>query len=90
MILRVYSIYDKKGLHYGPPVCAMNDDLAKRYFQELCGSPGSLYAKYPDDFDLFEIGFYDEDTAKLTSHENNLHIMNARSLFPVDSNSSES
>lgn len=81
MILRVYCIFDKKGLNFGPPVCAMNDALAKRYFQELCSSNGSIYSKYPEDFDLYEIGFYDEDTAKLTSHESNLFITNATEFF---------
>jgi hypothetical protein len=56
----VFSIYDKVAQIFEPPFTEKNKGTAIRRIQDLVQSNGnSPYAKFPDNFSLFHIGFYD-------------------------------
>lgn len=61
----VYSIYDKKLATYGLPYCSDNDILAVRAFGGACRDQNMTVAMYPDCFDLYRIGTYDEGSSEL-------------------------
>lgn len=63
----LYSIYDSKGCFYGCPFSAVNDGLALRVFHSLIFSPDTDYSRYPEDFCLFHVGVFDNNSSVITS-----------------------
>ena len=57
--LNVYSVFDKKGKCYDALYCFTCDVDAVRFFDMLIFSRESKLHKYPEDFDLFRIGYFD-------------------------------
>lgn len=67
MLKKVFTIYDVKSFTYGPPVCFGKVGEALRWFCDLIAEPQSTICKYPNDFQLFEIGEYEDTSAELIS-----------------------
>ena len=61
--MKVFSVYDKKAQSYNTPFFCPNDDLAKRSFVDLCRDERTVIARNPEDFDLFCLGSFVEETA---------------------------
>lgn len=57
----LYSIKDTKGGFY-PPQDAENDALAVRGLRSMVNSGKGLIAQYPEDFELWYVGEFDEVT----------------------------
>lgn len=66
-IFNVYSIYDVKGKFYGSPFTVLNDDLCLRLLDQLLHNPDTDYRLYPEDFVVYCIGEFDNNTAIVTS-----------------------
>ena len=63
MNLRVYSLRDSKVLSFAPPFCCQTEAQAIRMVGDLInGDLQSPVAKHPDDFELFFLGVWDDDT----------------------------
>lgn len=60
-MLKLYSIKDTKGGFYEPQV-AQNDALAVRSIRGVVNSGKGILAQYPEDFELWCIGSFDETT----------------------------
>lgn len=73
----LFCIRDAKAVNYGPPFCKGARGEAERDFTTLANDEQSQLSKYPEDFDLFEIGEYDTNTGKLTSLDTPKHMMKA-------------
>lgn len=59
--LSAFSIRDEKALVFGPPFYNVNRGVAMRQVAEAVkGDASSTMAKYPDDFTLFHVGFWDD------------------------------
>lgn len=58
------SIYDKKAQVYGDITCVSREIDIMRSIQQLSGSEATL-ALYPDDFTLYRLGTFDDDTGRL-------------------------
>lgn len=66
---KIYSIKDTKGA-FLDPVLADNDALAVRNVKTAVnGQKGSLLAMYPEDFELWCIGDFDETTGLIVPGE---------------------
>lgn len=61
--MRIFTVYDKKAQSYNTPFFCASDDLAKRSFVELCRDERTVIARNPEDFDLFCLGSFFEDSA---------------------------
>ena len=63
----VYSVFDRKAVSYGPLMFYSNHDIAKRGCQELMmsGDRSIPPVLYPDDFDMYCVGFFDTDSGEL-------------------------
>lgn len=63
MMKLVCSIFDRKARTFGAPMLFQNEEIAKRMAITLLRSGGqsSDLEKFPDDFDLYAIGEFDED-----------------------------
>lgn len=65
----VFTVYDIKADAYLPPFIEMTVDLAKRRMQ-MCVADGThLFAQFPDDFTLYELGIWDDNKGEVTMHK---------------------
>lgn len=62
----LYSLYDVKAGVYNSPVLFRNDDEALRVMSDsLSSSNMSLVSSHPEDFSLFRIGHFDDETGEI-------------------------
>lgn len=72
--LRVFSVYDAKVEAYCQPFFMGSKGQAHRSWVDVVNDPTTQFHKHPEDFTLFEIGEWDEDTADFKNHEANIPI----------------
>lgn len=68
MILKVFSIYDGKIGAFMRPFFDSYTGNALRSFEEACKEPSSPFAKFPQDFVMYEIGTFDDSKGVFVSH----------------------
>lgn len=64
--MKIYTIRDDKAAAYLPPFYARQDGEAIRMFQNTMSDSQSNFAKWPEQFILFALGEYNEDTGVIT------------------------
>jgi len=64
MIFRVFSIYDSAVQAWRTPLFARAKGEILRSFIEAVNKPDTEFAKHPSDYTLFELGSFDDATAK--------------------------
>lgn len=74
---KLYAIRDSKGEAYGPPFIQKTHGEAERTFQELSNDGKSQIAKYPEDFDLYYLGVWDDNAGKIETLDTPMHIVKA-------------
>lgn len=77
MELKVYSIRDAKAEIFNPPFYKKTHGEAERDFSALVRDEKSMVCKYPEDYDLYYLGTYDDNTGKLDSLDTPQHITKA-------------
>lgn len=65
MILVIMAAYDKKAQAYMTPFFVNNALLGLRAFKDAANSPESPVCKNPEDFSLFRLGTFDDNTARM-------------------------
>lgn len=80
MILKAFTIRDSKGEVYNVPFFQKSHGEAERNFRELVNDKQSMPSKYPEDFDLYWIGDYDDTTGKLIPVDTPQHCVKAVQL----------
>lgn len=78
--MKMYSIRDSKAEAYHPPFYKHTHGEAERDFQNLVSDEKSNLWKYPEDFDLYFLGIYDNITGKIDALETPQHIVKAIQL----------
>lgn len=68
MIHKIFSIYDKKAEAYMPPFMMQTKGQAMRSFVDLVKDPQSSVNKHPGDFELYEIGEFDDNSCLYTQN----------------------
>lgn len=81
----VYSIYDSAAKAYFPPFFLHTEGMALRGFTDAVNDPNSQVGKHPKDYDLFQIGTFDDNTGQLTPLQTNKPLGNGLH-FVVKSN----
>ena len=66
MIVKVFSIHDVKASTFGQPFFAVNKGIAVRMFADLVGDKQSMVSKHPDDFKLYLLGDFDDNSGGLS------------------------
>ena len=74
MNMKVYTIYDSKVEAYLPPLFFPSKGDFLRAFAEAANDPKSNIGKYPADFTAFEMGSWDNSSAKFALHETPISI----------------
>lgn len=80
MLLKAYSIYDRKALQYHPPFFASTDGSATRSFGDLVNDTRTTIGSHPNDFVLYLVGEYDDQKGALTPCVPLHHIVDATAL----------
>ena len=84
MKLKVFSIYDSKTECFMNPWYARTTGEAVRSFEQSIIDPNTSFHKYPDDFTLFDIGSWDDETGEILLNEAKVNIGLAREFFRED------
>lgn len=68
--MNVYSLFDRKLKLYGQLVLERNDYSVQRALVDgIRVSPDTLLGKHPEDFDLLQVGTFDEESGLLQDGE---------------------
>lgn len=67
MLLKIFAIYDRKAGTYGQPFALQSRGVALRTLQSWVSDPASFFAKFPDDFELYEIGEFNQMDGSIVS-----------------------
>ena len=68
---------DAKAEKFSMPFFQMNKALGLRMFSQLCSDPQGQVSRYPEDYALFELGEFDDETGLMTALPQPLHLANA-------------
>lgn len=77
MKLKVYSVFDVKAAIYTNPMFFRRREEAERAFAISANNPDSDFFKYAEDYFLFELGEYDQDTGIVTSYAAPISVVSA-------------
>lgn len=75
--MHVYTIRDAKSEVFGPPFCKRAHGDAERDFTRLSRSKESQISEFPEDYDLWYLGTYDDGTGKFGLLETPQHMLKA-------------
>lgn len=64
MRTKIFSIYDSKISAFGVPFFAPHDEVAFRHMRVAVQERGTHLAAFPQDFHLFELGEFDDQSAE--------------------------
>lgn len=74
---KVYAVRDTKGELYMQPFHRKMAGEAERDFNELVNDDRTIFSKYPEDFDLFELSTFNEKTGLYVPYDTPRHIAKA-------------
>lgn len=77
MQLKIFSIRDAKAEMFNPPFFKKTHGEAERDFHQLCKDEKSMPAQYPEDYDLYYVGTYDDQTGKIDCLATPQHVTKA-------------
>lgn len=77
MELKAFTIRDQKAEIFNTPFFQKTHGEAERSFRELCQDTKSMVSKYPDDFDLYYIGTYNDITGLISPLDTPQHVLKA-------------
>lgn len=67
-VFTMFSVYDRVAGSYGPIILGVNSDVVRRNLQDfLATCPDSDYFKHSADFDLYQIGSYENWSGRVNS-----------------------
>lgn len=81
MILKCYSVYDRKTLTYMPPFYAPTDGAAIRIAGDAANDPNSNLGRHPNDYVLFFVGEYDDQNGLLKACTPLDHVIDIAALL---------
>lgn len=64
-ITHVFAVRDNKAGMYHVPFCAQNAVIAARMLNQAVNDPNTQLSMFPEDFDLFQVGEFDDVAGKL-------------------------
>lgn len=65
MIHQIYSVFDDAANTFMPPWYQNRDALAMRVFSDACRQEDHPFNQNPQDFHLYHLGNYDDETGRL-------------------------
>lgn len=77
MKLQVYSVRDAKSEIYNMPFYGQTHGEAERSFVTVVNDPKSSINQFPEDYDLYHLGTYDQKTGILVPLQTPMHMHKA-------------
>lgn len=77
MTLKMYSVRDAKADVFNTPFFNQTHGEAERNFKKLVNDPKSTVNQFPDDFDLYYLGEYNDNKGTTDSLDSPQHITKA-------------
>jgi hypothetical protein len=65
MILNIYTVHDAKASAFLVPFFSANDLTAIRQIGMSCRDPGSMFHAFPEDYTLYYLGTFDDQTSEI-------------------------
>lgn len=84
MILKSFTIRDSKTQFFGQPWFMRSHGEAERTFAKLAKDPKSDISNFPEDYDLYHLGEFDDQTGKFELLDTPQHLMKAVNAIPKD------
>ena len=81
MIRQMFSVRNAKGEFFNPPFISHTKGSAERTFQTLCNDPQSDIARYPEDYDLYYMGDFDDIKGTMIPLDTPEHLVKAVQLI---------
>lgn len=66
---KMFAVYDAKVKAFLSPFFMRNSGEATRGFESVANDEKSSISHYPEDYSLFELGEWDDETGNLSMHE---------------------
>jgi len=76
-MLKLFSVRDIKGYSFAAPMAIPSVGIAKRSFLEACAAPSGPLYKYPEDYQLYQVGEFDPNCGELKALPKPLFVMSA-------------
>lgn len=80
--MKIYTIRDQKGETFNTPFFQKTHGEAERSFKTLVNDGKSLVSQYPDDFDLYHLGDFAEESGIIKPLDTPQHIAKAVNMKP--------
>lgn len=77
MVLKVFSIRDQKAEVFNTPFYKKTHGEAERDFRSVVNDEKSSLNKYPEDFDLYYLGEYCDNSGTFKSVDTPQHVIKA-------------
>jgi hypothetical protein len=77
MNINAYSVKDAKSGTFGNPYYAQNDALAARSFEQASNDPNTTINAYPEDFSLYRVGSFNDESGEFKPEPQPQFITNA-------------
>lgn len=68
MILQIFSVKDLKADAFASPFFFGRVEVAVRTFADALTEPGHPMSAHPDDYVLYQLGAFDDETGMITSN----------------------
>lgn len=81
-----YTVKDTAAEAYLPPFFMQSRGAALRAFADAVKDPQHQFAKHPEDYFLFEMGTFDEQTGIFTPYETLESVARAIDYVPAERN----
>lgn len=79
--MKIFSMYDRKAAFYIQPFSETSTIAALRGFDVAVNEGKSTFSRFPDDFELHELAFFDPQTGELTPHGKPQNLGSARTVL---------
>lgn len=66
MLMKVFSIFDEKAKCFGPLWPMKHNGEALREFSDITADKNGRIGKHPEDFKLYSLGTYDDNSGALS------------------------
>lgn len=92
MLMKVYSVFDRKMREFGQLVYGRTDEAVIRAFADSLNRGRSPVADHPEDYELMYLGEFDAETGRLSGIEGPpRHVVMAHNLIlPKEGSDAES
>lgn len=86
MIMNVYAVFDRKAAVFATPIFLPNEAVAVRSFEDACTNPASQLSKHHEDYAMYCIGSYDDNSGELVALDKPKLVVSASQIVSMGSN----